>query len=237
MAHDQADGVRVQPWQVPRPREGRAGVHGLGFLDGADGTPLASPAEVFVTARWLTAHSSEWMTVTAADPEAGVHGLLLVPAIPEQETPVRRRAVYDTAFTDRPLARARTRERTAAGEQARVRKGTSGVNLLIADGSALVSVHPVTGILYQDADTVTRIRAWFETLWEESAPFGRPDLPPPQDLVLNLLADGYQPAGIARELGISTAEARRHVRVLLRRLGARTMIQAGALSYTLGWVD
>lgn len=109
--------------------------------------------------------------------------------------------------------------------------------MLIADGTVFLVVPPDTGLLITDASVVERYRAFFEGLWEKALPFGRPTLPPRQAEVLDLLAQGHDLEQIADEVGISKNAVREYAREIRQWLGARTMVQAGALAALRGWVD
>jgi DNA-binding NarL/FixJ family response regulator len=54
--------------------------------------------------------------------------------------------------------------------------------------------------------------------------------------VLELLASGSDPRGIARELGISVSTCRGYVKTLLAKVGARSQLEAVAIAVRLGMV-
>ena len=52
--------------------------------------------------------------------------------------------------------------------------------------------------------------------------------------VLALLAEGVQARAIAARLGLSEATVRNHIRLILRKLGCHSQLEAVAVAYRLG---
>lgn len=179
----------------------------------------------------------DWMTMRPPDWAASVPGLGTVPVWPVPTAGgVRARAVYDMSFTANRPGRPLVRERIADGEEARVGRGVM-VSLLLADTAAALLASP-TGhvLLIRHVVIVDALRGFFEGLWEKALPFGRPPLPPREGRFLDLLTQRQYMYEIADELGFSRSTAYRYARDIRRRLGARTMAQAGVLAYARGWV-
>jgi PAS domain S-box-containing protein len=65
----------------------------------------------------------------------------------------------------------------------------------------------------------------------------RPRLTPRQDAVLHLLAAGRSTEEIGDDLGLARATVRNHVQAVLRRLGARSRVEAVALARERGMLD
>lgn len=61
-----------------------------------------------------------------------------------------------------------------------------------------------------------------------------PELTPRQREILALLAEGVRPKEIAASLGLSVSTVRNHIHELLRRLGARSQLEAAARGRALG---
>lgn len=140
-------------------------------------------------------------------------------------------------MTIRPPGRPLVRKHIASGETARVSIDVA-LGVLIADTTAaLVVMPPGIAVLLRDTANVRNLRTSFEEIWEASLPFGRPSLPPDQGKMLDLLTEGLDLSQIAEEPGISKNAVREYARDIRRRLGARTMMQAGALAALRGWVD
>lgn len=199
---------------------------------------ITTGREVFQTVMSLLCEvEEEWMTVR---PPSWIDGRPVSDPVPLWPIPdtdkVRTRAVYDSSYSTGPMERSLVRMHVDLGEEARVGHGIDG-RMLIADGTVFLVVPPDTGLLITDASVVERYRAFFEGLWEKALPFGRPTLPPRQAEVLGLLAQGHDLEQIADEVGISKNAVREYAREIRQWLGARTMVQAGALAALRGWVD
>jgi len=61
-------------------------------------------------------------------------------------------------------------------------------------------------------------------------------LTPAQQAVLELMAEGLQDGRIARRAGISTTTVRRHIAVIMKRLGVSSRFAAGAAAQRRGWI-
>ena len=200
---------------------------------------ITTSAGIFRAAESLLREArSDWMTIRPPDWSDGIPEIDPVQLWPVPSTQhIHVRAVYPDRFTARPPGRPLVRKRIAAGEEARVSLDAA-VGLLLADTTAaLLVLPPGVAMLVRDTGTVRQLRAFFEEMWEASVPFGRPALPPRQEKFLDLLAQGRELDEIADELGISRRAAHGCARDIRRRLGARTMAQAGALASLRGWID
>ena len=90
---------------------------------------------------------------------------------------------------------------------------------------------------------ITALREYFELLWDRATPLrpqhpAPPDdrLPPAQQKVLELMAEGLNDAAIARRLGISVTTVRRHITAIMDRLGVSSRFAAGAAAQRRGWI-
>jgi DNA-binding NarL/FixJ family response regulator len=90
---------------------------------------------------------------------------------------------------------------------------------------------------------IAALREYFELLWERATPVGAPSVPeavdrptPAQQRVLELMAEGLQDGAIARRAGISDTTVRRHIAVIMRRLGVTSRFAAGAAAQRRGWI-
>ncbi|MFN8221716.1 MAG: helix-turn-helix transcriptional regulator [Gaiellales bacterium] len=66
------------------------------------------------------------------------------------------------------------------------------------------------------------------------APRSSPELSSRQQEVLELLAEGVPAREIATRLGLAEATVRNHIRLVLRKLGCHSQLEAVAASYRLG---
>jgi DNA-binding CsgD family transcriptional regulator len=89
------------------------------------------------------------------------------------------------------------------------------------------------------------LRDYFDLLWERSTPPTTPHpqsphadrLPPAQQRILELVAEGLPDPAIARRAEISISTVRRHVTAIMHRLGAESRFTAGAAAHRRGWIS
>ncbi|MER7415733.1 helix-turn-helix transcriptional regulator [Micromonospora peucetia] len=103
--------------------------------------------------------------------------------------------------------------------------------------------HQRGAALHHGRGTVAALCALFEQTWRAAHPLGaerdrdESGLTSQEREVLHLLAEGHTDDSVARRLGISVRTGRRITADLLKRLGARSRFQAGALAAARGWID
>lgn len=68
---------------------------------------------------------------------------------------------------------------------------------------------------------------------EATAAIDRPELSPRQHEVLQLLGEGVQAREIAARLGLAEPTVRNHIRVVLRKLGCHSQLEAVAVAARL----
>jgi DNA-binding NarL/FixJ family response regulator len=89
---------------------------------------------------------------------------------------------------------------------------------------------------------IAALREYFELLWDRATPLKAPRaatsdrLPPAQQKVLELMAEGLHDDAIARRAGISTTTVRRHITAIMNRLGVASRFAAGAAAQRRGWI-
>jgi DNA-binding NarL/FixJ family response regulator len=121
------------------------------------------------------------------------------------------------------------------------------MKLRLADHTAaLLPLTPAgtAGALLVRAQVITAgLREYFELLWDKATPIGSKrlartaeQLPPAQQTVLALMAEGLPDAAIARRAGLSTTTVRRHIAALLTRPGVTSRFAAGAAAQRRGWI-
>lgn len=237
MADTDAKGIGIPAGAIPRQDWG-----GRFWLDRAyhreTNKVITTGRDIFQTVMSLLCDAQEeWMTVR---PPSWVNGHPTSDPVPLWPIPdtdkVRTRAIYDSSYSTGPMERFLVRFHVDLGEEARVSHGIDA-RMLITDGTVLLVMPPDTGLLITDASVVNQYRSFFTATWETSVPFGRPALPPRQAKVLELLAQGHDLDQIADEVGVSKNAVREYAREIRQWLGARTMVQAGALAALRGWVD
>jgi DNA-binding CsgD family transcriptional regulator len=159
---------------------------------------------------------------------------------------VRCRSIYAAAAMDDPAARRIIQACEEAGEQARLLPSVPMKMKLADTTTAMLPLTPngTAGALIVRAPVIiTALREYFELLWDcatplkplRQAPSGD-RLPPAQQKVLELMAEGLNDDAIARRLAISTTTVRRHITAILHRLGISSRFAAGAAAQRKGWI-
>jgi ATP/maltotriose-dependent transcriptional regulator MalT len=90
-----------------------------------------------------------------------------------------------------------------------------------------------TTVLVREPNILNFMAASFDRSWVSGQPFFSPNLMELSDdisqLIVDLLVDGGSDKSIARRLGISERTCQRHVRNVMKNIGARSRFQAGYL--------
>ena len=192
-----------------------------------------------------TAHQ-DWMTLENLATDMPLTGDFIQPPLPAAGGQVRCRSIYATAAMDDPAARQIIHACAEAGEQARLLPSVP-MKMKLADAStAMLPLTPngAAGALIIRAPVIiTALREYFELLWDRAIPL-RPTryatsddrLPPAQQKVLELMAEGFNDSKIARHLGISITTVRRHITAIMHRLGVSSRFAAGAAAQRKGWI-
>ena len=159
---------------------------------------------------------------------------------------VRCRSIYDAAAMNNPAARRVIQTCTDAGEEARLLPEVPMKMKLADHTTAMLPLTPAgtAGALVIRAPVIiTALREYFEMLWERATPLAarRPKpaagrLPPAQQTVLELMAEGLHDDAIARRAGLSTTTVRRHITALMNRLNVTSRFAAGAAAQRRGWL-
>jgi DNA-binding CsgD family transcriptional regulator len=147
---------------------------------------------------------------------------------------------------DDPVGRRVIRSCAEAGEQARLLPAVPMKMKLADHTTAMLPLTPTgtAGALVVRAPVIiAALREYFELLWERATPLKASRavapgdrLPPAQQKVLELMAEGLQDHAIARRAGISTTTVRRHITAVMVRLGVSSRFAAGAAAQRRGWI-
>jgi DNA-binding CsgD family transcriptional regulator len=199
-----------------------------------------------LSAALMNTARQDWMTLEDLRTEMPLTGDFARPPLPAFGGRVRCRSVYAAAAMEDPVARRIIQGCAEAGEQARLLPRIP-MKLKLADqATALLPLTPTgtAGALVIRAPVILgALREYFELLWDRATPIGAPlaapggdRLTPAQQKVLELMAEGLQDDAIARRAGISTTTVRRHIAVIMRRLGVSSRFAAGAAAQRKGWI-
>jgi DNA-binding CsgD family transcriptional regulator len=189
----------------------------------------------------------DWMTLdtlTTDMPLTDDHATTPLPATAPQ---VRYRSIYPAPAMDDPAAR-RIITRTAdSGVQTRLLPQVP-IRLKLADHTtALLPLTPsgaTAALLIRAPVVLAALHDYFDLLWDRATPLTAPRpagprtdrLPPAQQRILELMAEGLPDAAIARRAGISVTTVRRHITAIMHRLGADSRFAAGAAAHRRGWI-
>jgi len=188
----------------------------------------------------------DWMTLETLDTEMPLTGDFAQPPLPALGGAVRCRSIYTASAMDDPVARRIIRSCAEAGEQARLLPAVPMKMKLADHTTAMLPLTPTgTGgaLVVRAPVIIAALREYFELLWDratplkasrEAAPGDR--LPPAQQKVLELMAEGLHDDAIAHRAGISTTTVRRHITAIMNRLDVSSRFAAGAAAQRRGWI-
>jgi sugar-specific transcriptional regulator TrmB len=180
--------------------------------------------------------------------------MLIVPADEPDESSLAALArgvsyitIADNEFLSLPGAVGRIQSNVKAGEQVRIFPHLP-LKMILADSNIAIvplniSLPRSPSLLVRSSALLNALCAYFEMLWEQSAPIafssaGAPAFDQPKsslssedfEQLLPLLAAGLNDKTSASELGISVRTLERRILELMEGLGARTRFQAGWLA-------
>ena len=243
--HDQErilDGHRRLAEAQAQPRAGPAGRFPEHLVQ-----VVADRAEIGrLSASLVNAARKDWMTLENMDTEMPLTMDFAQLPLPAADGRVRCRTIYAAAVMDHPVGRRLVQVCAEAGEQARLLPDVPMKMKLADQNAALLPLTPTgtAGALLVRAPLITAaLREYFEMLWEKATPIasGRPAaaagrLPPAQQTVLALMAEGLQDDAIARRAHLSTTTVRRHIAAVMKRLDVTSRFAAGAAAQRRGWL-
>jgi DNA-binding CsgD family transcriptional regulator len=199
-----------------------------------------------LSASLMNAARKDWMTLETLDTEMPLTDDFAQSPLPALGGTVRCRSIYAASAMDDPTARRIIAACAEAGEHARLLPAVPMKMKLADHTTAMLPLTPTgtAGALVVRAPViVAALREYFELMWDRATPLGTsrvaaPDdrLPPAQQRVLELMAEGLHDDAIARRAGISTTTVRRHITAIMNRLGVSSRFAAGAAAQRRGWI-
>jgi DNA-binding CsgD family transcriptional regulator len=199
-----------------------------------------------LSASLINTARKDWMTLENLVTEMPLTDDFAEPPLAAFGGRVRCRSIYDRTVMDHPVARRVIQACADAGEQPRLLPNVPMKMKLADQTTAMLPLTPTgtAGALVIRAPLITAaLREYFELLWERATPLtaqrpaplaGR--LPPAQQAVLELMAEGLHDGAIARRAGISITTVRRHITAILTRLDVTSRFAAGAAAQRRGWI-
>jgi DNA-binding CsgD family transcriptional regulator len=210
---------------------------------------ITDPAQISdLSASLRNTARQDWMTLdtlTADMPLTDDHATSPLPATATQ---VRSRAICPAAAMNDPAARRVITRTASSGTQTRLLPAIP-IRLKLADHTtALLPLTPsgtTTALLIRAPVVLAALRDYFDLLWERATPITAPHppgphadrLPPAQQRILELMAEGLPDAAIAHRAAISITTVRRHITAIMHRLGAESRFTAGAAAHRRGWIN
>jgi DNA-binding CsgD family transcriptional regulator len=156
------------------------------------------------------------------------------------------RTVYQDSFRNDPATFEYVRWLASLGGLTRTVPVLPMLMVIVDREVALVPMDPEDGrkgaLELRSRGVVAALRVLFERFWDTALPWHEADQPDRQGLtrrdreLLALLADGHTDEQIGRRMGVSLRTVRRSTSDLMKRLGARSRFEAGALAERAGWV-
>lgn len=217
------------------------GLPGLTSQEGGDVVEVLTSREAVTQYAELQRSATEELLRFDTPPYSADPGDV-APELDRLAAGVRYRVIYSTDALALPGRAAAMDRLVAAGEQARALP-VLPAKLAIADRRmALVPLDndnpTAAAVLVHGPALVGLLVVAFEELWRRAAPVSAAahDINPTSRRILTMLASGAKDETIARHLGVTERTVRRHVRVILSRLGARTRLEAALHARDRGWI-
>ncbi|MFE3637291.1 LuxR C-terminal-related transcriptional regulator [Streptomyces sp. NPDC059168] len=160
---------------------------------------------------------------------------------------VRVRNLYLDAVRNDPPTMGYARWLVQEGGQARTTPHLPLRMIIYDRRHALLPTDPEAAdagaIALDSPGVVAALQNLFEQTWRQATPFdeepsrNEDGLSEPERVLLQLLSEGDTDETVANKLAVSVRTVRRITAELLKRLGARSRFQAGALAAERGWLD
>jgi DNA-binding CsgD family transcriptional regulator len=193
----------------------------------------------------VNAAQDDWMSLENARLETPLDQATGYSPPPAFEKSLRCRAIYEAALLDNTMGARTVEEAIRHGEEARLLPRI-GMKLKLADESVAMLPLTPTGmegaLVIRSAVVAGALREYFEMLWERAMPVGmRPEsstgLPPVEERILPLLAQGLTDEAIANRLKVSLPTVQRRLTGLKKRLSVDTRIAIVVAAMRRGWIQ
>jgi DNA-binding CsgD family transcriptional regulator len=192
----------------------------------------------------VNAAHDDWMSLENARLETPLDEATGYSPPPALEKGLRCRAIYEAALMDNTIGARTVEEAIRHGEEARL-LARVGMKMKLADESVAMLPLTPTGMegamVIRSAVIAGALREYFELLWERAMPVGmRPEsstgLPPVEERILPLLAQGLTDEAIANRLKVSLPTVQRRLTNLKKRLAVDTRIAIVVAAMRRGWI-
>ncbi|MFI2609517.1 LuxR C-terminal-related transcriptional regulator [Kitasatospora sp. NPDC018619] len=240
--------VRTAPGPTARPRwadrswTAAHAVHGLPGADAPAGRPQLppdpGPVRAVVGDRLQRARREVFLCCPGGDPTAAALADLVLAELPRTDRTLRVRIVHQHPARFHLPTQRQARAAERSGAEVRTTGESCGPLLVVDRESAFLPERgrPDGLVLVEQPSVVAHLADSFETLWHQGEAFrsgpaaARAVSDELRATILRLLADGLKDEVIARRLGLSLRNCRRHIAGLYSSLGADSRFQAGVLA-------
>ncbi|MFE7588008.1 LuxR C-terminal-related transcriptional regulator [Kitasatospora sp. NPDC057512] len=240
--------LRTAPGPTARPRwagqswTAAQAVHGRPEAGAPVERPEVPPGPGAVPAvvgdRLLRARREVVLCCPGGDPTAAALADLVLAELPRTDPALRVRIVHQHPARFHLPTQRQARAAERAGAEVRTTGESCGPLLVVDRESAFLPERgrPDGLVLVDQPSVVAHLADSFETLWHQGEAFrsgpaaARAVSDELRTTILRLLADGLKDEVIARRLGLSLRNCRRHIAGLYSSLGADSRFQAGVLA-------
>lgn len=187
----------------------------------------------------------DWMSLENSRLETPMDEATSYTPPPAFENSLRFRSIYETTVMENAIGARTIEDAMSHGEEARLLPRV-GMKMKLADESVAMLPLTPTGMegamVIRSAVIARALREYFEMLWERAMPVGTQQasttgLPPVEERILPLLAQGLTDEAIAKRLNISLPTVQRRLVNLKKRLTVDTRVAIVVAAMRRGWIQ
>lgn len=203
---------------------------------------LTEPSHVqALVKQTATEYDSE---VWVCRPRSGRYPELLAEDVALAEEGLRIRSLWQHSARFDMGSQAYAEAMTAAGSQVRTTTGLAGPLIVIGDRVSLLPHQGGEGmVVVREPSTVTYLHDAFDQQWEQAVPFqtgptaAHETAEAIKKVIVVMLFNGLKDEAVAKRVGLSVRACRNHISEIMKRLGASSRFQAGALAVESGLLE
>ncbi|MGW8500105.1 helix-turn-helix transcriptional regulator [Streptomyces sp. CLCI03] len=157
---------------------------------------------------------------------------------------VRLRMTMGSAILQDEATLAYMRDLVQHGAEVRVSQHPIERMIIVDRSAALTPIDPTRtplgALLVREHGLVATLVTLFERMWAaaEELPSEDADMPSPiERKILTMLREADKDETAARRLGVSVRTYRKHLALIMRRLGAANRVEAALLAHEKGWLN
>ncbi|GAA2299923.1 helix-turn-helix domain-containing protein [Streptomyces hawaiiensis] len=157
---------------------------------------------------------------------------------------VRLRMIMGAAIMQDETTLTYMRDLVSHGAEVRISHHPVERVIIVDRSAALTPIDPahtsVGALLVREPGLVATLVTLFERMWQSAEELPGEDADMPSGLereILTLLREAGKDETAARRLGVSVRTYRKHLAVIMRRLGATNRVEAALLAHEKGWLS